>query len=83
MILKKAFPKGRFHNSIKVNYLVVSRNSIKNLNQIKGIIDFKTLLIDASNKGYIAKKLASQAKDLGLKAHAIREDGYFEKRWKK
>lgn len=83
LILKKAFPKEAFHNSIKVNYLVVSRNSIKNLNQIKGIIDFKTLLIDASNKGYVAKRLASQAKDLGLKAHAIREDGYFEKRWKK
>lgn len=83
LVLKEAFSKETMRHSVKVNYLVVSRNSVKDLNQIKGVIDFETMLIDSSNKGYVAKRLANQAKDLGLKVQAIREDGYFEKRWKK
>lgn len=68
---------------LKVDHLILSNSSVKNLDEVSRFFDFEQLLIDSSYKGYLAKRLLNQAKALDLKVHAIRQDGYFEKLWQK
>lgn len=66
---------------LTIDHLVVSHNAVKDLEKLTDKLVFESLLIDTSNKPYIAEKLIKQAARLDLTAHSIRKHGYFEKLW--
>ncbi len=67
--------------ALTIDHLVISHNAVKDLEQVTDKLVFESLLIDTSNKPYIAEKLIKQAAKLDLSAHSISRHGYFEKQW--
>lgn len=68
-------------DAITVDHLVVSHNAVRDLDKVVDKLHFRDLLIDTSNKSYVAQKLIKQAARLDLTAHSIQRHGYFEKLW--
>ncbi|MCE7994374.1 MAG: ComEC/Rec2 family competence protein [Roseivirga sp.] len=69
------------YEALTVDHLVVSHNAVRDLDTVVDKLDFGDLLIDTSNKSYVAQKLIKQAARLDLTAHSIQRHGYFEKLW--
>lgn len=67
--------------ALTIDHLVVSHNAVHDLENVTDRLAFGHLLIDTSNKTYIAEKLIKQAAKLDLTAHSIQRHGYFEKLW--
>ena len=69
MIVSKAgsVPSG------KVDYLVVSRNAIRDITGLPVELEFKYLIIDGTNSPYVADRLAKQALGKGIRTHSISE----------
>lgn len=66
---------------LAVDFLILSNESINDLGKLVGKIQFKTLIIDKSNRKFLADELTSQAESLNLKVHSIYRDGFFSKVW--
>ena len=62
--------------TLKVNYLVLSNNAIKNLDNINNVV-FEHLVIDASNSNYISNNLMLQAESLDIKVISLRNSGAY------
>lgn len=69
------FLQPAFFQLLKTDYLVVQNNSIDNLELLQG--QFTQLIIDSSNKTYIAKRLKEQARNLNIPCYWVMEDGAF------
>ena len=78
VFLKKFPSKLTFNalNMLKINYLVIQNEAIKNISKIHEKIPFEMLIFDTSNRSFVAQKLKKQAVDLGIKCHNIFEDKY-------
>jgi len=66
-----------FPKPLKLDYLIVSANSVKDLKWIAKAFIFNILILDGSNKNYITRKILNQAKQLGVQAHATAIDGAY------
>lgn len=77
----KDFLRLEFERPIQVDILIISNESVWELEFIEGKIQFETLVIDKSNRKFLADKLTSQAETLNLKVHSIYRDGFFSKEW--
>lgn len=66
---------------LAADFLILSNDCINDLEKLVGKIQFKTLIIDKSNRKFLADKLTSQAESLNLKVHSIYRDGFFSKVW--
>ena len=78
VFLKKYPSKLAFNalNTLKINYLVIQNEAIKNISKIHQKIPFEMLIFDTSNRSFVAQKLKNQAVSLGIKCHNIFEDKY-------
>lgn len=76
VFLKKYPSKLTFNalNTLKINYLVIQNEAIKNISKIYQKIPFEMLVFDTSNRSFVAQKLKNQAVSLGIKCHNIFED---------
>ena len=75
--------KVEFERPVNVDYLILSNESVYDLKDLEGKFEFQELIIDKSNRKFLADKLASQAEKLNLKVHSIYRDGYYSRIWKK
>lgn len=75
LILRKDF---NFAPGYRVDYLIVSDNAVRNINQISEKFDFHHLIIDGSNSYYIADKLLKQAAEKRLNVHSVLHQGAYE-----
>ncbi len=69
-----------YHSSdpLKVDFLIISHNSIRDLNQLKDVLVFKNLVLDNSNRKNLVDRLTSQAETLNLKVFSTQESGFLE-----
>ncbi len=82
LFLQKPLPSAALKGeALLVDHLVVSHNAVNDLEKVTDMLEFGDLLIDTSNKTYVAEKLVKQAAKLDLTAHSIQRHGYFEKLW--
>ncbi|MDQ3395739.1 MAG: ComEC family competence protein, partial [Bacteroidota bacterium] len=61
--------------TIETDYLVLKNNTEKNLKSVIRNFKVMTLVIDGSNNAGVAKKLESEAKQLGMAYHSTRKSG--------
>lgn len=74
-IIKKQLPDVLLVEKIAVDYLVISHDAIRSLSDVNSIFDYQMLVIDGSNRYYLAKKLAQEAQQLGVAYHSISTQG--------
>lgn len=67
-----------FAKRYPVDYVILARNAIKDLGQVRDKVTFGQLIIDSSNSWYVADKLLKQATDSGLRIHSVVHAGAFE-----
>ncbi len=67
---------------IEVDWLILGRDVLKDLEELGGKILFKELILDPSNSWYTDEALAKQAERLKVKYHSVRQDGYYSRQWK-
>ncbi|KYG81986.1 competence protein ComEC [Roseivirga ehrenbergii] len=72
-----------FERPVEVDYLILSNESVYDLADLEGDFEFQELIIDKSNRKFLADKLTNQAETLNLKVHSIYRDGYYSRIWKK
>ncbi len=60
---------------IDVDYLIISDDAVKDLSVLNQKFTFKMLIIDSSNKNYVAEKLRYEADSLNLAFHSIPHSG--------
>ena len=77
----KGMTEAAFKIPIEADFLIISNESVNDLERLVDKIQFKTLIIDKSNRKFLADKLTSQAESLNLKVHSIYRDGFFSKVW--
>lgn len=75
--------KVEFESSVEVDYLILSNESVYDLSDLVDKFEFQELIIDKSNRKFLADKLTNQAEKLNLKVHSIYRDGYYSRIWKK
>ena len=72
------FSKGsNFKERIIVDYLVISHDAVKDLEEATQLFTFTTLVIDSSNRNYTVKKLLREANQQGLDVYAVSERGAY------
>lgn len=64
--------------SMKVDYLIIRNNAVKDLNKILHAITPREIIIDSSNSFYTADHLMKQGGDLKLKIHSVLHDGAYQ-----
>lgn len=64
---------------IKIDYLVVGNNAIRDLSVIPSPEQYECIILDSSNSFYIAERLVMQARRLGLSnLHSVLHEGAFD-----
>ena len=63
---------------LRVNYIIVARNAVKDLHLLGCYFTAGKLLIDGSNQNYVQKRLQQEAETLNLPYHLTSEAGAFE-----
>jgi competence protein ComEC len=78
IFIAQSFPEGiHFTEKIAIDYLVISHDAIKNLEEITQAFTFTTLIIDSSNRYFTVKKLLHEAHEQGIDAYAVSEKGAY------
>lgn len=67
---------------IEVDWLILGKDVLKDLEELGGKVLFKELILDPSNSWYTDRRLAKQAEQLKIKYHSVRQDGYYSRQWK-
>jgi competence protein ComEC len=64
-----------FLNTLQTDFLIIGQNAIRKLPDLQGKVGM--LILDSSNKPWLARKLKKQATDLHLPCHWVGDDGAF------
>jgi len=65
-----------FPEAIKLNYIVLGNNAIKNIAGISSV-KFDTLILDSSNSFYFADRILKEAKRTSMNVHSVLHQGAF------
>jgi competence protein ComEC len=77
-------PLGDFDfDSIEVDFLIISNNSVKNLDQLHGLVSANQVILDKSNSFYTQRSLLEGAKENQVDIHQVSANGYFSSLWRK
>ena len=63
---------------LPIDYLILSNNAVDDLSTATRLFEFENLIIDKSNRKYLADRLTIQAERLNLNPHSVYESGYLE-----
>lgn len=66
---------------IEVDCVILGNNALTDLSALKGKISFSQLIIDPTNSWYVDQQLVIQSKQLKVKCHSVRQNGYYSERW--
>jgi competence protein ComEC len=69
---------GTLPKHLKVDYLIISQNSIKDLTTIRNHIQADQVIFDSSNSFYYVDKMLKQANQLHLNVYSVLHNGAFE-----
>ena len=75
LFLHQPLPKGQIYSLPETDYLVVQHNSLRKLDKLTTRVNY--LIIDGTNKKYLANQLKQQAHALNIPCHSMHEDGAF------
>jgi competence protein ComEC len=64
--------------NLKIDYLIVSQNAVKDLTSIQNYIQTARIIFDSSNTFYYVDKMLKQANELHMNAFSVLHDGAFE-----
>ena len=59
------------------DFVVISNNALRSLDELYGVMHCKQIIIDSSNYPDLASRLARQAAELGWTAHDVTKEGAF------
>ena len=78
IFITQPFPEGtQFDTPIAVDYLVISNDAVRHLEEIPPAFNFTALIIDSSNRYYIVKRLLQEADAMGITAYAVADQGAY------
>jgi competence protein ComEC len=75
LFLHSPLPIGQEYSFPATDYLVVQHNALRKLDKLKNKV--KYLIIDSTNKKYLANQLKQQAMALNIPCHSMHESGAF------
>jgi competence protein ComEC len=61
----------------ETDVLIIQQNAIRSLAELQGRFRFKTLVIDSSNKAYLANALSREAQEAGIEVHNVATQGAY------
>lgn len=67
-----------FVHDFPLDMVVVSNDVIRKLDDLKGRLDFETLVVDGSNSFYVAERLRRESAKSDFNFHSVRHQGFFE-----
>ncbi|MBX2966099.1 MAG: ComEC family competence protein [Cyclobacteriaceae bacterium] len=70
-------PEFLLPSALEVDYIVVSHNSIRNMQQLAQV-RFKKLVIDSSNSWYTANRIVNESGNADVRIHSVLHHGAFE-----
>jgi competence protein ComEC len=68
----------RIPPNLKVDYLIISNNAIKNLSAVVSVIEAKEFIVDSSNSFYRAERLLREAEKYGIEIFSVLHHGAFD-----
>ena len=66
-------------STLKVDYLILSHSAVRDLSSVSAKVSAKQIIIDSSNKFYLANRLVQQAKELNQPVYSVWHDGAFDR----
>lgn len=63
---------------VRVDYLIISRNAVKNLEELYGYIHMDQIILDSSNSRFLADMLLEKNKNLQDKIYSVLHQGAFD-----
>jgi len=60
-----------------VDYLIISRNALRDWEQLRGRVVARTLILDDSNKTPLTERLLTEARQRGIQCHSVRQQGAY------
>jgi hypothetical protein len=63
--------------NLSVDYLVISNNALRNLDEVIRMIDAHHIIIDSSNSMYVANDLIKGANEFNHRVHSVLHEGAF------
>ena len=66
---------------IRVNYLIVAKNSVRNLSVLSSYFRYDQLIIDGTNSYYVSRKLAEEAEQKHITYHSVPVQGALTINW--
>ena len=78
ILITQPFPEGsQFDTPIAVDYLVISNDAVRHLEEITPAFNFTALIIDSSNRYYTVKRLLQEAETMDVDAYVVSEQGAY------
>lgn len=71
----------QFQRKLQTDYLIISNNSVKNIEDLMRLFSFDQLIIDSSNSIALAENLTNQTQELGIQIHSTRLNGALTSRF--
>ncbi len=81
-VIHEKLPRKRLRESIHVDYLIVAKNSVRNLSVIGSYFRYDQLIIDGTNSYYVARQLAEEAEQKHIPYHSVPVQGALTINWK-
>jgi competence protein ComEC len=66
-------------STLQVDYLILSHNAVRDLSSVLSKVTAKQIVIDSSNKFYLASRLLQQAKERSQPVYSVWHDGAFDR----
>ncbi len=77
LILRDEVGLTKATNPLKIDYLIIGDNSIRDLNTLAKKLIILNIIIDQTNSRTLQEKILQQSKDLNIETHSIEEDGAY------
>jgi competence protein ComEC len=81
-VIHEKLRRNRLKEPIHVNYLIVAKNSVRDLSTISHYFRYDQLIIDGTNSYYVARKLAEEAEQKHIAYHSVPVQGALTIDWK-
>ncbi|AYB32084.1 ComEC/Rec2 family competence protein [Chryseolinea soli] len=78
-ILRIYEPEFSLPSALQVDYLILSHNAVRDLSSVLSKVATKQIIIDSSNKFYLANRLLQQAKERDEPVYSVWHDGAFDR----
>jgi competence protein ComEC len=66
-------------SALQVDYLILSHNAVHDLSSVGSKVVARQIIVDSSNKFYLANRLLQQAKERGQPVYSVWQDGAFDR----